>query len=135
MTKKINKFSLKILRGERIGIIGRNGLGKSTLLKMMVGEENQMKALLSLRDIAISYFDQARLAIKPTSSIQEILCESGGDYVTLANGKTKHICGYLKDFLFDPNDREALASTLSGGQQNRLLLAKKLWQIREISWF
>ncbi len=125
--KIINKFSLKILRGERIGIIGRNGLGKSTLLKMIVGEEFPDEGTVKpARDIAISYFDQARLAIKPTSSIQEILCESGGDYVTLANGKTKHICGYLKDFLFNPDDRETLASTLSGGQQNRLLLAKTL---------
>jgi ATP-binding cassette subfamily F protein uup len=123
----INKFTLKILRGERIGIIGRNGSGKSTLLKMMIGETNPDEGNVKpAKDIAISYFDQSRSAIKPHSSIQEILCDSGGDYVTLANGKTRHICGYLKDFLFDPNDRETLAGTLSGGQQNRLLLAKTL---------
>lgn len=125
--KLIEKFSLKILRGERIGIIGRNGSGKSTLLKMIVGQEKPDSGTVKpAKDINISYFDQSRSAIKPTSSIQEILCETGGDYVTLANGKQIHICGYLKNFLFDPNDREALAGTLSGGQQNRLLLAKTL---------
>ncbi len=125
--KLIEKLSLKILRGERIGIIGKNGTGKSTFLKMIIGEEKPDSGTVKpAKDIDISYFDQSRSAIKPTSSIQEILCDSGGDYVKLANGKTAHICGYLKNFLFDPNDREALAGTLSGGQQNRLLLAKTL---------
>ncbi len=125
--KLIDKFTLKILRGERIGIVGKNGSGKSTLLKLMVGETTPDQGTVKpARDINISYFDQSRSKIKPTSSIQEILCENGGDYVVLANGKTMHICGYLKNFLFDPNDREALAGTLSGGQQNRLLLAKTL---------
>lgn len=123
----IDKFSLKILRGERIGIIGRNGSGKSTFLKMIVGQERPDSGTVKpAKDIAISYFDQSRSAIKPASTIQEILCETGGDYVSLANGKQMHICGYLKNFLFDPNDREALVGTLSGGQQNRLLLAKTL---------
>lgn len=125
--KLIDKFSLKILRGERIGIIGKNGSGKSTLLKMMVNELKPDEGTVKpAKDIAISYFDQVRSAIKPKASIQEILCDSGSDYVNLANGKTKHICGYLRDFLFDPNDRDTIATTLSGGQQNRLLLAKTL---------
>lgn len=125
--KLVEKFSLKILRGERIGIIGKNGSGKSTLLKMIVGQEKPDSGTVKpAKDINISYFDQSRSAIKPTSSMQEILCETGGDYITLANGKQIHICGYLKNFLFDPNDREALVGTLSGGQQNRLLLAKTL---------
>ena len=125
--KLIDKFSMKILRGERIGIIGRNGSGKSTMLKMMIGEEKpDVGTVKPAKDISISYFDQSRSAIHPKSSIKEILCDSGSDYVQLANGKTKHICGYLRDFLFDPNDLDTLAGTLSGGQQNRLLLAKTL---------
>lgn len=125
--KIIDRLTMKILRGERIGIIGKNGAGKSTLLKMMIGETKPDEGTVKpARDMKISYFDQSRSAIKPTSTLQEILCESGGDYVNLANGKTKHICGYLSDFLFDPNDRETLAGSLSGGQQNRLLLAKTL---------
>ena len=123
----LNRFSIKILRGEKIGIIGKNGSGKSTLIKMMLGEMEPDSGKIRLpKDIAISYFDQQRIGIKPKLSIQNILCPSGSDYVQMANGKTKHICGYLQDFLFDPKDTKTLASTLSGGQQNRLLLAKTL---------
>jgi ATP-binding cassette subfamily F protein uup len=123
----INKFSIKILRGEKIGIIGKNGSGKSTLIKMLLGQIEPDSGKIKLaKDIAISYFDQQRIGIKPNLSIQNILCSTGGDYVQMANGKTKHICGYLQDFLFNPKDTQTLASTLSGGQQNRLLLAKTL---------
>ena len=123
----IEKFSLKILRGEKIGLIGKNGSGKSTFLKMLVGEIAPDQGTVKLaRDLQFSYFDQQRSAIKPKSSIQEILCGSGSEYVSLGNGKTRHICSYLKDFLFDPQDTKTMAGTLSGGQQNRLLLAKTL---------
>lgn len=123
----IDKFSIKILRGEKIGIIGKNGSGKSTFLKMLVGQEQPDVGTVKLaRDIEFSYFDQQRSAIKPTASLQEILCETGSDYVNLPNGKSRHICSYLKDFLFDPQDTKTVAGTLSGGQQNRLLLAKTL---------
>jgi ABC transport system ATP-binding/permease protein len=122
----INKLSLRILRGEKIGIIGKNGSGKSTFLKMIMGELKPDSGNIKIgRNISISYFDQNRSAIKADSTIQEILCDSG-EYVQMANGKTRHIAGYLKDFLFDPQDTKTLATTLSGGQQNRLLLAKTL---------
>jgi ATP-binding cassette subfamily F protein uup len=125
--KLVEKFSLKILRGERIGIIGKNGSGKTSLLKMIIGEmKPDSGTVKAAKDIAISYFDQDRSAINAKATIQEILCETGSDYVHLANGKARHICGYLKDFLFDPKDISTLSGTLSGGQQNRLLLAKTL---------
>ena len=125
--KLIEKFSLKILRGEKIGIIGKNGSGKSTILKMMIDElKPDSGTVKPARDLNVSYFDQARSKIQPDSTIQEILCDSSGEYVQLGNGKTRHICGYMKDFLFDPKDVTTLAGTLSGGQQNRLLLAKTL---------
>jgi ATP-binding cassette subfamily F protein uup len=94
---------------------------------MLLGQIEPDSGKIKLaKDIAISYFDQQRIGIKPNLSIQNILCSTGGDYVQMANGKTKHICGYLQDFLFNPKDTQTLASTLSGGQQNRLLLAKTL---------
>ncbi len=123
----LDKFSLKIIRGERIGIIGKNGSGKTSFLKMILGEIKPTSGTVkTAKDIDISYFDQERRIIKPNTTIQEILCDSGSDYVNIANGKVRHICGYLKDFLFDPKDVSTLAGTLSGGQQNRLLLAKTL---------
>jgi ATP-binding cassette subfamily F protein uup len=123
----INKLSLKILRQERIGIIGKNGAGKSTFLKLLISEIKPSSGKIKMaRDISFSYFDQLRSAIQPHKTIQEILCDSGGEYVQLPNGKTRHICGYLQDFAFSPDERETLVSTLSGGQQNRLLLAKTL---------
>jgi ATP-binding cassette subfamily F protein uup len=123
----IDKLSLKIIRGEKIGIIGKNGSGKSTLIKMLLGEMTPDSGKIKLaKDIAISYFDQHRIGIKPSLTIQNILCPSGGDYINLPGGKVRHICGYLKDFLFDPKEANTVATTLSGGQQNRLLLAKTL---------
>ncbi len=123
----LDKFSLKIIRGERIGIIGQNGNGKSTFLKMILGEESADTGTVKpARDIEISYFDQERKAMQKDVTIQDVLCDSGSDYVQLANNKVRHICGYLKDFLFDPKDVTTLVNTLSGGQQNRLLLAKTL---------
>jgi ATP-binding cassette subfamily F protein uup len=123
----VKDFNYKILRGERIGIIGNNGIGKSTLLKLMTKQLLPTQGTVKMaKDLDLSYFDQSRSAIKSDATIQDILCENGSEYVKLSNGKTKHICGYLKDFLFDPQETKTLAGTLSGGQQNRLLLAKTL---------
>lgn len=125
--KIIENLDLKILKGEKIGIVGKNGSGKSTFLKLLTKQIEAISGTVKLaRDIEFSYFDQERSLIKKDKTIKEILCEDGSDFVKLANNKTKHVCGYLNDFLFNPKDVDTLASTLSGGQQNRLILAKVL---------
>lgn len=121
----LDKFNLRILRGDRIGILGRNGSGKTTLLKMLIGELTPDTGKIKLsRNIEISYFDQKRSNLKPNESLWRNLCPNG-DHIQVM-GKSKHICGYLKDFLFDPKSAYDVVSTLSGGQKNRLMLAKVL---------
>lgn len=123
----IKDFNLKIIRGEKIGIIGRNGSGKSTFLKLLIQEIKPIQGTVKIGiDTEFSYFDQQRSILTPEKRIKDVLCENGSDYVKISSDKSRHICGYLKDFLFDPNDTQTLVSTLSGGQQNRLLLAKTL---------
>ncbi len=123
----INNFNLKIIRGEKIGVIGKNGAGKSTFLKLLVKQLDPDIGKVKLaNDLHFSYFDQDRSSLRKNITIKEFLCENDGDQVLLSNGKTRHVCGYMRDFLFDPKDVDTLVSTLSGGQQNRLFLAKTL---------
>jgi ABC transport system ATP-binding/permease protein len=120
----LDHFSLRIQRGDRIGIVGRNGNGKTSLLKLLIGEQKPDKGNVKLApSVEISYFDQKRAALRPDHSLHRILCPNGSDYLTVM-GKTRHVCGYLKDFMFDPRQADQPVSTLSGGQKNRLLLAK-----------
>lgn len=122
----LSKFNLRIQRGDRIGIVGRNGSGKTTFLKMLVGElAPDAGTVKRAKDLMLSYFDQKRKDLNPDNSLQRTLCPNGSDYIDVM-GKTRHICGYLKDFLFDPRQAQAPVSTLSGGQKNRLMLAKIL---------
>lgn len=122
----LNKFSLRIQRGDRIGIVGRNGSGKTTFLKLLVGELTPDGGTVKrAKDISLSYFDQKRKDLKPENTLQRTLCPNGSDYIDVM-GKTRHVCGYLKDFLFDPKRAQDPVSTLSGGQKNRLMLAKIL---------
>ncbi len=122
----LKKFNLRIQRGDRIGIVGRNGSGKTTLLKMLVGELKPDEGKIKLpKDMTISYFDQTRAALRPDHSLHRVLCPNGSDYIDVM-GKTRHVCSYLKDFLFDPRAAQTPVATLSGGQKNRLMLAKVL---------
>lgn len=122
----LDKFFLRIQRGDRIGIVGKNGSGKTTFLKLLMGELKQETGTIKrAKDIQIAYFDQHRKDLNPAFSIQKNLIPSGGDYIDVM-GKTRHVCGYLRDFLFDPKRVGDPASTLSGGQKNRLMLAKVL---------
>jgi ATP-binding cassette subfamily F protein uup len=120
----LDKFNLRILRGDRIGIIGKNGSGKTSFLRMMVGEMQADSGKVKIaKDLEFSYFDQKRKDLIPEYTLQRILCPGGSDYVDVM-GKSRHVCGYLKDFLFDPKMVQHPVSTLSGGQKNRLMLAK-----------
>lgn len=122
----LDQFSLRIMKGDRIGILGKNGSGKSTFLKMLVGEiEPDQGKIKRAFNMEFSYFDQKRKALKPDHSIQRVLCPEGGDYLDV-RGKSRHVCGYMKDFMFDPGQVRDPVKILSGGQQNRLLLAKIL---------
>ncbi len=122
----LNPFSLNIMKNEAIGVMGRNGAGKSTLIKLITGElKPNTGAIRYGANLRISYLDQARSELNPNMTLWETLCPGGGDTVFLHN-KPKHVAAYLKDFLFSSKQINAKASTLSGGEQNRLLLAKLL---------
>jgi ATP-binding cassette subfamily F protein uup len=125
----LKDFNLRILRGDRIGILGRNGSGKSTFIKLLTGEiEPDKGRIFRGKTIEIAYFDQARSGIDPEETLWGLLCPDGGDHVFLGGTRERsiHVCGYLKDFMFDPKIAKNRISTLSGGQQNRLMLAKIL---------
>ena len=124
--KILNQFSLKIVKGDKIGILGKNGSGKTTFLKMLIGElEEDAGKIKRAKNLEISYFDQKRSILKANESIWRNLSPSGSEYISVM-GKSRHVCGYLKDFAFDPQSLTEITKTLSGGQQNRLLLAKVL---------
>lgn len=116
-------LSTTILRGDKIGIIGPNGAGKSTLLKILLGEEapQQGRALRGSR-VEIAYFDQHRELLDENKTVQENVY-AGGDMITL-DGKTRHVLSYLQDFMFSPQRARSLVKMLSGGERNRLLLAR-----------
>lgn len=129
-TPILKDFNLRILRGDRIGVLGKNGSGKSTFIKLLIGELEADKGHIRRgKTIQIAYFDQARADLNPDTTLWDTLCPDGGDQVrigTRENARTTHVCGYLKSFLFDPKIARDKVGTLSGGQQNRLLLAKLL---------
>ncbi|MBN8829444.1 MAG: ABC-F family ATP-binding cassette domain-containing protein [Sphingomonadales bacterium] len=120
----IKDFTLRIQRGDRIGIVGGNGAGKTTLLKLLTGElepdEGTITRAKTLDGIVI---DQQRSLMQPEKRVRDILAE-GGDWIDV-RGVRKHIQGYLKEFLFDPGLSEARIGTLSGGERSRLLLARE----------
>jgi len=119
----VTDFSRTVMRGERIGIIGRNGTGKTTLLKLLFGELTPTEGRLTKgTNLQFLYFDQLRAQLDPEKSVAENV---GGGYDTVEiNGKHQHLLGYLDKFLFTPDRSRAPVSILSGGERNRLLLAK-----------
>lgn len=126
----LEDFEHLILKGDRLGILGRNGSGKSTFLRLLTGELEQDKGhIFRSKTLEISYFDQHRSELDPSKTLWDTLCPNGGQDVYVGGDldrKPVHVCGYLKKFLFDPAIARDKVGTLSGGQQNRLLLAKLL---------
>jgi len=120
----IADFSARIMRGDRIGIIGPNGCGKSTLIKLLVGElEPTSGSIRRGTNLKAAYFDQQRDQLDETASIMDNVTGGSGDSIVI-DGRARHVSGYLRDFLFPPERLQAPVTMLSGGERNRLLLAR-----------
>jgi ATP-binding cassette subfamily F protein uup len=119
----IRDFSTTIIRGDKVGIIGPNGSGKTTLLKILLGDLKPQKGTLRLgTNLEVAYLDQHRAQLDDEKTVQDNVA-NGSDHVTI-NGKQRHVIGYLQDFLFAPARARSPVKVLSGGERNRLLLAK-----------
>ena len=119
----IDNLSIKIMRGDRIGLVGNNGVGKSTLLKILLGELAPQKGSIKMGlNLEIGYFDQLRRKLDPRKTVAEIVGD-GRDYVKI-NGKERHVIGYLRGFLFSAKRAITPVAALSGGECNRIILAK-----------
>ena len=120
----IRDFSARIQRSDRIGIIGPNGCGKTTLIKLLVGELEPTSGLIKRgTNLLPAYFDQQREQLDVNASIMDNVTGGSGDTVTI-DGQARHVSGYLRDFLFPPERLHAPVSMLYGGERNRLLLAR-----------
>ncbi len=120
----VKDFTLRITRKDRIGVVGSNGAGKTTLLKLLTGELAPDSGTITLANTLQAVFiDQQRSLMAPDKRVRDVLAD-GSDWIDV-RGERKHIHGYLKDFLFDPNLVEARVGTLSGGERSRLLLARE----------
>jgi ABC transport system ATP-binding/permease protein len=120
----VRDFSLRIQRGDRIGLVGANGAGKTTLLKLLTGETAPDEGTISrARTLSGVMIDQQRKLLDPDKRVRDILAD-GGDWIEV-RGHKKHVQGYLKEFLFDPGLVDAKVGSLSGGERSRLLLARE----------
>ncbi|MEO7749797.1 MAG: ATP-binding cassette domain-containing protein, partial [Sphingomicrobium sp.] len=120
----IRDFSLRVQRGDRIGLVGPNGAGKTTLLKLLTGELAPDLGKVTLaKTLSGIVIDQQRKLMDPTRRVRDVVA-NGGDWIEV-RGHKKHIKGYLKEFLFDPAIADAPVGSLSGGERSRLLLARE----------
>lgn len=119
----INDFTVQVLRGDKIALIGPNGVGKTTLLKLMLGDLVPTSGHVHCgTKLEVAYFDQYRLELDPEKTVMDNLAE--GKQEVMVNGRSRHVLGYLQDFLFPPKRARTPVRALSGGERNRLLLAK-----------
>ncbi len=122
----VRDLNLRILRGDRIGVVGPNGAGKTTLVELLLGQRAPDAGSVRVsKAIEIAYVDQTRAILKPTDTLWDALAPQGGDYVTV-RGRARHVAGYAKDFLFPPEQLRQPIASLSGGERNRLALAVAL---------
>ena len=124
--KIISNFSTKIIRGDRVGILGSNGSGKTTLLNLLIGKTQPDSGSSRLgSNLNIAIFDQLRETLEPSATPLQAIVPGGGDSIDV-RGKQRNVISYLNDFLFDEKQIYTKISNISGGEQNRLLLAKIL---------
>jgi ATP-binding cassette subfamily F protein uup len=122
----LTSFSTRVLRGDRVAIVGPNGAGKTTLVKLLLGEIAPDKGEVVLgTNLEVAYVDQARAALKPDLTLWDVLAPAGGDQI-LVHGRPRHVAAYAKDFLFREGQLRQPVASLSGGERNRLLLARAL---------
>jgi len=124
--KIVSDLTFRVLRGDRLGIVGPNGAGKSTLLKMILGQETPDSGTAKLGTaLEVVTLDQQRAALNPATSLADTLTGGKSDQVIIG-GQARHVIGYMKDFLFRPEQARTPVGTLSGGERGRLLLAAAL---------
>jgi ATP-binding cassette subfamily F protein uup len=122
----VGDFSLRVMRRDRIGIVGANGAGKTTLINLLTGSlEPDSGAMRLGANVTMASLDQGRASLEPTTTLVDALTGGGSDYVTI-NGERRHVLGYVRDFLFPPEQARTPIGKLSGGERGRLMLARAL---------
>ncbi len=122
----VRDFSTRIMRGARVGIVGPNGAGKTTLIRMLTGELKPDSGTVRLGTrLEMAVLDQRRASLDPEMTLKEVLTGGGSDTLTI-NGEAKHVIGYMKEFLFTPEQARTAVGKLSGGERNRVTLARAL---------